>query len=93
MATKYIQSKRAIVNQVVNGLKITVHKVTTDSFPTTSFYRYAISNDVRELWFDSITFDETDRTYFCSSAYGNYTSIRKLVSDSVDGLTKSLATN
>lgn len=78
--SKYIQSNKALVNRIINGFQVTAHTVTHDH---SWFYHMAILKDGREVWADSVCFNDRkgERTFWSASSSCQYTSARRLVLD------------
>jgi len=78
--SKYVQSKKALVNQKIDGYQVTAHKIINDRL---WWYRMAILKDGREVWADSVSYEDRkgERSYWSASSCGDYTSAKRLVLD------------
>ena len=89
--TKYIESKRPVIRLRIDGeYDVTATKVTCDNYLPTPFYRYSIRRLGKELWFDSINWDNYDKRYWCASVTGYYTSIRTMVKNTAENFVERL---
>ena len=88
---QYIRSNKALVNKTINGYQVTAYKVTHGY--NMWFYSMAILKDGKEVWNDSISFDEQNRVFWSASASCQYPSARKLVLDVAGHITNKLLTS